>query len=776
MLVKTTPIDSQVVPVEGLEQSLSLWPFLNHLQRTLKLQSEGMLVPKIANELILAKIQQFGDLNAENLGSYHDLLESLYHLAKGVSPDSDLKWALGFPIPDRVFFGTPSFYELIDRDFQRVESNQNKSFLDFDFINKQLYLLILERFYNIPAISNKLRFKKKNGEINRFFELEIDYAYVDIQPKEALPELDLSSFRNKDTFNQNDIAPILEAFDLSKFTFSGFTICTFVDCHDAYVTEKLQGLINNISIYTGEDGLDILNDILANIVTYEGVKSSFYPILKLNGIPVLSPDMSKSSMLLGDSVFYDKEIMVGGLMKYLDNPYILSFGVDGGIESKSSDLKKSLQKTGLVSYICFPLIHNQDLVGIFEIYTRTKPGLNRNMLIQVRSFYTLLTQLANDIVLSFKSELNNVILHKYTSLQPAVEWKFNQVAAAYLGELIHLSPEPELEKIVFNEVYPFYAAVDVKDSSILRNKSYKEDILKRVDYIASLIKRMDEQEVKRMDANFMRRFREVEAWTNGDNLAHYLLDVLSFFQEDVPAFLDRVEKKVPTLQNSLAACRRKLKYSYEDMNASNEAFERSLQKVNQTVQNEMNLFNAQVQAIFPSYFETFRTDGIEYDLYVGQSISPRHHFKTSLLSQIRKEQIINIARIGQQTYKLKKTLSIPLETTQLIFIHPNAIDISFREDERRFDVEGSYNIRYQMIKKRIDKAYVLNSKERLVQPNTIAIVYSRNQVARDLRICLKQVSELGLIESEIEELQLENLQGVSDLKAMRVKIVLTERN
>lgn len=776
MLVKTTPIDSHVVPVNGLEQSLSLWPFLNHLQKTLEEQAEGMLVPKIANELILAKIQQHGDLNSENLGSYHDLLESLYHLAKGVSTDREIKWALGYPIPDRVFFGTSSFFELIDHDFQRVESNQNKSFLDVDFMNKQLYLLILERFYHIPAISNKLRFKKTTGEISRFFELEIDYAYVDIQPKEALPELDLSSFKNKDTFNQKDIEPILEAFDLSKFSFNGFTICTLVDCHDAYVTEKLQELINNISIYTGEDGIDKLNDILANIVTYEGVKSSFYPILKLNGIPVLSPDMSKSSMLLGDSVFYDKDIMAGGLMKYLDNPYILSFGVDGGIESQSSELKRSLQKTGLTSYICFPLIHNQDLVGIFEIYTRTKPGLNRNMLIQVRSFYTLLAQLAYDIVLSFKSELNNVILHKYTSLQPAVEWKFNQVAAAYLGELIHLSAEPELEKIVFNEVYPFYAAVDVKDSSLLRNKSYREDILKRVDYIASLIERIDEQKVKSLNENFINRFKEVEAWTNGVNLEHYLLDVLSFFQEDVPAFLDSVEKKVPALHDSLATCRRKLQYSYADMNASNEAFERSLQKVNQAVKNEMNQFNAQVQAIFPSYFETFRTDGIEYDLYVGQSIAPRHNFKLSILNQIRKEQIISIARIGQQTFNLRKTLSIPLETTQLIFIHPNAIDISFREDERRFDVEGSYNIRYQMIKKRIDKAYVLNSKERLVQPNTIAIVYSRNQIARDLRICLKQVSELGLIEPEIEELQLENLQGVSDLMAMRVKIVLTEGN
>lgn len=62
----------------------------------------------------------------------------------------------------------------------------------------------------------------------------------------------------------------------------------------------------------------------------------------------------------------------------------------------------------------------------------------------------------------------------------------------------------------------------------------------------------------------------------------------------------------------------------------------------------------------------------------------------------------------------------------------------------------------------------------MVKPDTIAIVYSRNKIAKELRACLKEVSELGFIEPEIEELELENLQGISDLKAMRVRIKFEE--
>ncbi|TAK35947.1 MAG: hypothetical protein EPO28_13950 [Saprospiraceae bacterium] len=36
-------------------------------------------------------------------------------------------------------------------------------------------------------------------------------------------------------------------------------------------------------------------------------------------------------------------------------------------------------------------------------------------------------------------------------------------------------------------------------------------------------------------------------------------------------------------------------------------------------------------------------------------------------------------------------------------------------DEKRLDVEGSYNVRYEIIKKRIDKALLKGTQERLTQ-------------------------------------------------------------
>jgi len=115
-------------------------------------------------------------------------------------------------------------------------------------------------------------------------------------------------------------------------------------------------------------------------------------------------------------------------------------------------------------------------------------------------------------------------------------------------------------------------------------------------------------------------------------------------------------------------------------------------------------------------------------------------------------------------------MPLPLHTTQLIFVHDKTIDISFRTDERRFDVEGAYNIRYQMIKKRIDKVHVRDTGERLTQPDTLSIIYFNRSDLNDYLPSLQYLQETGVFLPDHEELELEDLQGVSGLRALRIAI------
>ena len=142
-----------------------------------------------------------------------------------------------------------------------------------------------------------------------------------------------------------------------------------------------------------------------------------------------------------------------------------------------------------------------------------------------------------------------------------------------------------------------------------------------------------------------------------------------------------------------------------------------------SVNNYMEMMKDEIQVAYPCYFEKFRTDGVEYDIYIGQSIAPDKPFSDIYLKNLRLTQLTSMAAVAKYSHALLPQLSRPVETTQLIFIHSQPIDIRFRKDEKRFDVEGAYNIRYHIVKKRIDKVTIRGSKERLTQPGKIALAY-----------------------------------------------------
>lgn len=122
---------------------------------------------------------------------------------------------------------------------------------------------------------------------------------------------------------------------------------------------------------------------------------------------------------------------------------------------------------------------------------------------------------------------------------------------------------------------------------------------------------------------------------------------------------------------------------------------------------------------------------------------------------------------------LRADLPMPLQTAQLIFVYGQPISIRFRADDKRFDVDGAYNIRYEIIKKRIDKAMITlpdGSRERLTQAGKVAIVYASEKDREEYINYLNSLKRQNLIEDEVEELELEKLQGVQGLKALRVQV------
>jgi len=75
------------------------------------------------------------------------------------------------------------------------------------------------------------------------------------------------------------------------------------------------------------------------------------------------------------------------------------------------------------------------------------------------------------------------------------------------------------------------------------------------------------------------------------------------------------------------------------------------------------------------------------------------------------------------------------------------------------------------VKKRIDKVRVRDTNERLTQPGKIAIIYLNDREGAEYEGYIRYLQEKQLLGVEVERLDLEELQGVSGLRALRVSVL-----
>src|SRR5260370_4627160 len=181
----------------------------------------------------------------------------------------------------------------------------------------------------------------------------------------------------------------------------------------------------------------------------------------------------------------------------------------------------------------------------------------------------------------------------------------------------------------------------------------------------------------------------------------------------------------------------------------------------------LDLEEQAAQDIFPHYFEKQKTDGVDHQIYVGASLVEDGRFDPLYLKSLRIWQLMVAGGIGARADRLAAGLPVPLHTTHLVLVQHGPMSIRFRFDEKRFDVDGAYDIRYEIVKKRIDKALVKGSPERVTQPGKLAIVYGQPGEAAEYRGYLEYLRHPGYVTGRAHDPELDELQGVHGLGAPR---------
>jgi hypothetical protein len=647
-----------------------------------------------------------------------------------------------------------------------------------DFDELQLYVLscciILNRLYGTRLdFSKPMFFDIPTAEgIIRHYRILYNADFLDILPTGAAPKItpeDISELID----NYDDIALWKEKLPPGSYIIKGFGIMTLVD---VTVENALSILKSNfLGNYSGPD-------IKENLIS---IFRSIYGIADMRmGFTLFDPDEGKfissrfgppdiHSFLLPYQQANENEFALCGnsyqnIVK--EHTYFAVSDVSKyGLEHPDNTLSQHFKQQGIHSFILAPVIKDGVLLGVLELVSPRANELNSVTANKLEIVMPFLVDTIDRKIHELQNRVRSVIQQHYTTLHPSVYWKFRREAQNFI-ESTNNGLAYALKEIKFKDVYPLYGQVDISESSVTRNLSVTNDLSNQLKEVISILEQVDKNSNMQHADNVVFDLKtfasELKITIRADTeqfIQHYIEEKVHPLLQAIPANqslkvkIDKYFNKADALTGEFHANRRN--------------YDKTLALINQKLASILDHRQAEIQEFFPHYYERFKTDGVEHNMYIGATIAPDKEFTTEHLHRLRLWQLRVIAEMEIEQFDLKNVLPYQLGVTSLILVFSTPIAIRFRMDEKHFDVDGAYNIRYEVIKKRIDKARINGSTERITKQGKITIIYSKAEEEVEYLSYISILQNAGILANDVEHFEVEELQGVAGLNALRVGLI-----
>ncbi|MEZ0454454.1 GAF domain-containing protein [Sphingobacterium thalpophilum] len=439
-------------------------------------------------------------------------------------------------------------------------------------------------------------------------------------------------------------------------------------------------------------------------------------------------------------------------------------------DPKQACFIRKLKQQNVKSFIFVPLVQDDKVLGLLEMSSSRVRELNSVNANKLNFILPFIKDKVSKAFFETENKIEAIIQKEYTSIHPSVKWRFQEEAIHYLNDKA-FGKDYTLQEIVFENVYPLYGQIDVQGSSESRNQAIKQDLIQQTSDLIAVFTQINQ--VHKLPL-FEQKVFDLERHL--ENLQQSLSTdteqvMLDYFHADIHPILENFRKnnKDSLITNAISSYFDRINAAIGGFYEARQDYDNSITLINKKLVTILDEKQHEAQEYFPHYYERFKTDGIEHNMYIGASIAPDRNFDVYYLKNLRLWQLQVMCEMEEQFRKLQPELPHQLEVTSLILVFGNPISIRFKMDEKQFDIDGSYNVRYEIAKKRIDKAKIKGSAERITQKGKLVIVYSHLHEEAEYMGYINLLQHKGLFEGEIEKFEVEDLQGLIGLKALRVQ-------
>lgn len=623
-------------------------------------------------------------------------------------------------------------------------------------------------YYNIPDANGIMRHYKVlyNGD---YIGIEKTKNAIEITSEDVALLID----------NFDNLALWKEKFPPESWVFNGFVIATMYDATmDVSLSNFKANLISKDA--KDEDSIVDFTNIIRGIFSLPTLEVGYTLFDKENDSFISPPMVVKVRSYILNGKDYDScgNSLCDRSYDYLFNKnefYTISDVPKFHKLYPDNVLYKSLFDQNIGSAIIASLVSQGEVMGVMELVSPNPQELNS---INANKLHDIMPNLVDSVRQTRDREENEVellIQQECTSIHPSVHWKFKKEAERVLRSRYTESPS-SFKEVTFENVYPLFGQIDIKGSSTARNDATQKDLALQLKHVQKIIEKIYKIEslpiYEQMIFSISEYLREIKDHMEVDTERK----VLNFLRTEIIPLYKHLGKKNDALKKLIAEYYEKIDDSKGFIYKHRKDYDDSVTLINKSMAAVLDNKQNEAQNMYPHYYERFKTDGVEHNLYIGESITKQDSFNKIYLYNLRLWQLQAMCEMENNFYHLKENLPVPLDVASMILVFNSSLSLRFRMDEKRFDVDGTYNARYEVIKKRVDKANIKGTTDRVTQPGKIAIVFS--QKADEIEY-LKYISFLQhkhLLASEVEIVELEELQGVTGLKAIRVRVLYSKND
>ena len=618
-------------------------------------------------------------------------------------------------------------------------------------------------FYEIPD---------SNGIIH-YYKILYNADFCEIIPTETAPKITQDDYDNL-LDNFENIALWKEKFPPNSYIFKGFVISNIFDVTDDQSISNIKSSLIGEDKGKDESFMQGFNEIFRSLLGVNDIKVGFSIYNQEENVFERVYGIGMKSFLLNNS---ESASCADALCSWSynrllnENKYFSVSDVDKVFKKAKGRAPHitSLHEQGVKSAIFAPIANENGLLGIIEIVSN-KPqvlnSINANKLIDVMPYIVSAVERSKN---EEENLIEAIIQKECTSIHPSVHWRFEKEAKDFI-RAERSGEQASFKKIAFENIYPLYGQIDIKGSSEARNKATQQDLTLQLTAVKSIFESALELEELPIYEQFI---YQIDEYLKGLK-EHFQVDseqqISEFFKQDIEpglkhlyitdelkeqiqGYFDSIDDKVNVLYNH--------RKQYDD----------TIALINKEMASLLDRKQLEAQQMYPHYFERFKTDGVEHNMYVGESITKEDSFNPIYLYNLRLWQLQVMCEMENSYYQMQSEFPISLDVASMILVFNQPLSISFRMDEKQFDVDGTYNARYEIVKKRVDKAFIKGTKERVTQKGKISIIYSQKQDEREYLRYVKFLQSKNYLDTDVEIVELQDLQAVTGLKAIRVSVL-----